>query len=189
MMPLPKHYLITPSPTDDSQFLDQLRQCLQAGTRLVQLRAKGIDPERYTTLAQQAIELVHQHQGIVLLTSTAEQVLALGADGLHLDSKALKGVTSRPLPAHFLLSASGHSLAELQHAEAMGANLAVVSPVKATASHPELAPLGWAGYAEIVRALALPVYAYGGVDAGDEAEALAAGGAGIAGQRGYWPDA
>lgn len=189
MLALPKHYLITPVPSDETRFLDQLRQCLDAGTRLVQLRGKGIDPERYAALAAQVIALVHQYQAMVLLTSSAEQVLALGADGLHLDSKALNGVPSRPLPAHFLLSASGHSLADLQHAAALGANLAMISPVKATASHPELAPLGWDGYGAIVRALAMPVYAYGGVDARDEAEALAAGGAGIAGQRGYWPAA
>ena len=49
------------------------------------------------------------------------------------------------------MGASCHDEAELAHAAALGLDYAVVGPVKATASHPDAAPLGWERFAALVR--------------------------------------
>jgi 8-oxo-dGTP diphosphatase len=187
-MSLPSHYLITPAAGDEAPFLAALERSLQAGTRLLQLKGKGMTPEAYAALAQKVIALAHRYDCRVLLSGEPALVLQLGADGLHLDSKALKGATARPLPDDYLVAVSGHDLAALQQGEALGASLAVLSPVNYTSAHPDTAPLGWGGFAEIVSQVTMPVYALGGVSAGDEAAALAAGGQGVAGNKGYWKD-
>lgn len=185
-MQLPIHYLITPSPEDENEFLAALEKSLQSGIRLMQLRAKNLDEQAYAVLAKKVLVLAHQYECKVLLNATPELVKKLGADGVHLDSKRLAACTSRPLPDSYLVAASGHTLEELQKAESIDASFALLSPVKYTKSHPDTEPLGWERFAEIVDHVALPVYALGGVSKVDEDDAFNAGAQGLAGIRGYW---
>lgn len=185
-MQLPSHYLITPAPENDTEFLAALERSLQAGTRLMQLKGKGMDAAAYAELARKVIALAHRYDCRVLLSGEPALVEQLGADGLHLDSKALKAAMRRPLPENYLLAVSGHTLEALQQGEAIGASFAVLSPIKYTKAHPELEPIGWTGVRAITAQLSMPVYALGGVSADDEADALAAGAQGVAGNRGYW---
>lgn len=185
-MALPSHYLITPNGEDSDAFLAGIRNSLQAGTRLLQLKAKGLEAAAYAALAQQVVALAHEHGARVLLSGEPQLVTRLGADGLHLDSRALKEADSRPLPADYLLAVSGHDLEALKKGEAIGADFAVLSPVNYTSAHPDIEPLGWEGFGAIAAQLGIPVYALGGVSADDEAAAIAAGGQGVAGNKGYW---
>lgn len=187
-MDLPSHYLITPTPKDEDAFLAALERSLEAGMRLVQLRAKGLDEAAYSALAEKVIVLAHRHGARVLLTGDPARVERLGADGLHLDSKALKAADARPLPEPYLLAISGHDLAALKQGEAIGASFAVLSPVQYTSAHPDIEPLGWEGLAAIAAQVKMPVYALGGVSADDEAAAIEAGARGVAGNRGYWQE-
>ncbi len=184
-MSLPSHYLITPTPNHDTDFLAALERSLQAGTRLIQLKGKGIEPHAYTTLAQRVIPLAHRYQAKVLLSEPA-LVEQLGADGLHLDSKALITCSNRPLPNGKIIAVSGHTLQALQQGEAIEADFAVLSPIRYTSAHPDLTPIGWEGLAEILAKVKIPTYALGGVSADDEAEAIRAGAQGVAGSKGYW---
>lgn len=185
-MSLPSHYLITPGVDSEGDFLAALERSLEAGVRLLQFKGKGLDESAYAALAEKVMALAHQHSCKVLLVGEPERVERLGADGLHLDSKALQNTESRPLPEPYLIAVSGHDLSALKKGEAIGASLAVLSPVNYTSAHPDIEPLGWEGFGHIVSQVSIPVYALGGVSADDEAAARAAGGQGVAGSRGYW---
>jgi len=185
-MPLPTLYLITPNPQDETEFLAALERSLQAGIRLLQFKGKGLDEAGYRALATRVIALAHQYGCKVLLSGEAALVAELGADGLHLDSKALAAATTRPVAAAYLLAVSGHTLQALQRGEQIGADFGVLSPINYTSAHPDIAPLGWEGMRAIAERLAMPIYALGGVTADDEAAALAAGAQGIAGNKGLW---
>ncbi len=185
-MSLPSHYLITPKVDDESAFLIALEDSLRAGTRLMQLTSKGLDDDTYTALAEKVIAIAHNHGCKVLLDGEPARVVRLGADGLHLDSKAVNGTTERPLPDDYLLAVSGHTLEALQHGEALGADFAVLSPVNYTKAHPDIEPLGWDGFGDICAEVSMPVYALGGVGTADEETARAAGGQGVAGNKGCW---
>jgi 8-oxo-dGTP diphosphatase len=82
---------------------------------------------------------------------------------------------------------SCHDAAELAHARRIGADFATLSPLAATPSHADAAPLGWTGFRELANASPLPVYALGGVGPADIACAHAHGAQGIAAIRGLWP--
>jgi 8-oxo-dGTP diphosphatase len=185
---LPPAYLITPEPgPQQAVYLQQLRSALEAGIRLVQLRAPGLSSRDYAQLAQQVVPLCHRYQAQVLLNADAELVEQTGADGLHLNSQRLAQCSVRPLPESFTLIASCHNREQLQHARQIGVDAAVLSPVQPTASHPAAQPLGWARFADWVEHCPFPVYALGGMQAADIATAQAHGGQGVAAIRALWP--
>lgn len=184
---LPDRYLITPEPRGETgAFLEQLRASLDAGVRLVQLRAKSLDPGDYVTLARRVVDLCHAKGASVLLNSEPERALALSADGVHLTAARLARAERRPLPAGRWVAASCHSPEDLLRAQALGADFAVLSPVQATASHPGAATLGWQKFCEWTDRCAIPVYALGGMTPPDIDAAIRYGGQGIAGIRGLW---
>ncbi len=185
-MQLPSHYLITPSPVDESEFLKALERSLAAGISLMQFRAKGMGEEAYQALAEKVVALARGYDCRVLLSAPTAMVLKVGADGIHLDSRALAACDSRPLPSEYLVAASAHTLEELKKAEVLGADFALLSPVKYTKSHPDIEPLGWTRFGEMIQQVSLPVFALGGVSVEDEEAAHKAGAQGLAGAKGYW---
>jgi 8-oxo-dGTP diphosphatase len=62
----------------------------------------------------------------------------------------------------------------------------VLGPVSPTATHPGAPTLGFDGLAREIAATPLPVYALGGLGAGDLAAAEAAGAHGVASMRAAW---
>ena len=185
---LPQTYLITPDPAPGrpGALLPGLEASLDAGVRLVQLRARGLEPAALLALAKEARVLCRRFGARLLLNADPRLAEQAGADGVHLRAALLRQLDGRPLGESRLVGASCHTPAELQAAAALGADFAVLSPVRATASHPQAQPLGWEGFAAQVAAATLPVYALGGLQPQDLAQAIACGGQGIAAIRGLW---
>jgi len=184
---LPQTYLVTPAPGRDAErFLAGLECSLAAGVRLVQLRAPGIDERVLLELAEAAVALCHRHGAQLLLNASPRLARRAGADGVHLKAAWLPELKKRPLPASQLVAVSCHTSEELRAAQALGADFAVLSPVRPTASHPDARPLGWERFAALVDQAGLPVYALGGMAAGDIDRAIACGAQGIAAIRGLW---
>lgn len=183
---LPGRYLITPEPGPDrSRFLAQLRQRVETGIRLVQLRAKSLSRADYQVLYRQARQAL-AGRARLLANCPVGWLSGFEADGLHLRTAELLGLDSRPLPAGLWVAASCHNREELAWAERVGVDFAVLSPVRTTASHPQARPLGWAGFQALTDSAAIPVYALGGLGPDDEETACQRGGQGIAAIRGLW---
>lgn len=183
---LPDRYLITPEPGAD--FLSQLERALADGIKLVQLRAKSLDRRAYVDLAQTVCARAGAAGAQVLLNADPARVAEIGADGVHLTSQRLMALSRRPLGASLWVAASCHSHAELAHAARIGCDFAVLGPVRPTQSHPGAPYLDWAGLHALTEDATLPVYALGGLRAGDLAFAWDAGAQGIAAIRGLWPE-
>ncbi len=186
---LPDRYLITPEPTERSDwplFLEQLEKSLACGIRLVQLRAKGIAPDALLMLAQQALSLCRRYEAKMLLNAPVEMALRAGADGVHLNSRELYRHGSRPLSDRLLIGVSCHTAADFMQAMVMEADFTVLSPVLPTTSHADAQPLGWEAFGRLAGICRLPVYALGGMATKDAATAIAHGGQGIAAIRALW---
>ena len=181
---LPSLYLITSEPAED--FEARLRGRLEAGIRLVQLRAKTMSPAALRRLAGRAAALAERSGAKLFLNGDPEAARAAGAHGAHLTSHALARLAERPPWPGFGLSASCHDARELARAGSLGVDFAVLSPVRATPGHPDARPIGWDGFSRLVEPLDFPVFALGGVTPADRARAWAAGGQGIAAIRGLW---
>ncbi len=184
---LPERYLITgPDPLQQKQFLDRLRQALDGGIGLVQLRVGEIPEQAMLELGREALKLCRSRKARMLLNGTPEMAQRIGADGVHLNSKRLLEMTKRPLSADSLVAASCHTAEDLSHASALGLDFSVLSPVNPTRSHPEANPLGWERFGRLVDGANLPVYALGGMQQGDLETAWERGAQGIAGISCFW---
>ena len=181
---LPPYYLITPEPGDD--FEERLRARLEAGIRLVQLRAKTMAPDALRGLARRAAQMAERSGAKLFLSGDPQAARAAGAHGAHLTSRALALLTERPPWPGFGLAASCHDARELARARTLGVDFAVLSPVRATPGHPDSRPIGWEGFSKLVEAADFPVFALGGLGPADRTDAWAAGAQGIAAIRGLW---
>ena len=186
---LPSGYMITGAdPGNPVVFLQRLGRALDQGQKLVQFRAPGLGESAYRALAQEVLSLCREYPGVrLLLNSDPGLAIELGADGVHLNSRRLNGLRERPLPGEFWVAASCHDERELKHAERVGADFAVLSPVNATASHPQAEPLGWRQFRDWVDEVAMPVYALGGMTLETMGRARSEGAQGIAAIGAFWP--
>jgi 8-oxo-dGTP diphosphatase len=179
---LPSQYAITPEPgDDDAAFLARIDSALSAGVRLLQLRTKTTMGGRLRTLAQAVQARARAAGAVLLLNANADLVLELGLDGVHLPTAELLRLKARPLPPGCWVAASCHDPRELAHAAAIGADFAVLGPVRVTRSHLGAAAFGWQRFSELCAAAPLPIYALGGLQLADGPVARAHGGQGIAG--------
>ena len=192
---LPSLYLVTPEPKADAEadaadFEATLRARIEAGVRLVQLRAKSMPADALVPLARRAAALAERSGARVFLNADPETARAAGAHGAHLSGRALARLAERrwerPAWPGFGLAASCHDARELALARSLGVDFAVLSPVRPTPGHPDAQPIGWEGFARLVEPVDFPVFALGGLGPADRAAAWAAGAQGVAAIRGLW---
>ncbi len=178
-------YLVTPEPADgDEAWLDGLVAAVDGGIRRVQLRTPQAGDRG--ALARSAVERVGR-QAELLLNRDIALAKELGV-GVHLGSEQLLQLERRPLSGEALVGASCHDLAQLQAAQRLGCDFAVLGPVQATASHPGAAPLGWEAFERLREQVSLPIYAIGGLAADDIGTARRHGALGVAAIRALWPE-
>jgi 8-oxo-dGTP diphosphatase len=182
---LPDFYAITHAGEIgiDAQLL-ALAHALEGGLKLVQLREPKLDAPRRAAFVHAAVDLCHQYGARVLVNGDLTLAEAAGADGVHLPAVQLAAQTLRPdLP---LVAASCHSTAELERAAELGCDFAVFGPVRATATHPGIAGIGWDNFAAALAVPPLPTFALGGLSRADCDAAQRAGAHGIAAIRAAW---
>ena len=185
---LPDRYLITGQFADASEFELRLQRALEEGIRLVQLRLthewlQQQDEAIANTIIDIANDLCGQYSARLLL-NTQQRYNATATTGVHLNSRQLMSLTTRPRTE--LLSASCHSREQLEQAQTIGADFILLSPVQPTASHPDARPLGWQTFKDMVETVNIPVYALGGVSTEDISKAKLSGAQGVAAISAFW---
>ena len=182
---LPPIVAITPANASrEHELLPQLRRLTEKGWR-IHLRLPTLDSRAYSALVAALARRAPALMPYLVLTSSVDEVLDVGAAGLHLSARRLDEL-ERAAAAGVAVSASCHGPEALRQAAEAGAYYAFLSPVLPTRTHPEAEPLGWARFASWVDGAALPVYALGGMDATLLETAWRHGAQGIAAIRGVW---
>lgn len=132
-------------------------------------------------LARRAARLCRDRSLPLLIAADPALAARLGAFGVHWPEAALQGPVRAPAPPGLAVTAAVHCETALTRAEAAGAEAVFASPVFATPSHPERAPMGLKGLARLCARARVPVYAVGGITAENAQSALDAGAAGTGG--------
>ena len=182
---LPSIYAISDlAALGERAFFCALRQQLDAGLQLIQVREKQLNHRDLCQFATQVKAIAQPFGARVLLNNDIELAIRLGLDGVHLPSKTCMQLEHKP--AQLLVAASCHNHAELTQAMRLNLDFVTLSPVAKTASHPNINPLGWETFSALSHDVTLPIFALGGMHKDDLPKALASGGQGIAMQRSAW---
>lgn len=183
---LPDRYLVTPEKLLPSARHEWVAERLQRGARLIVFRAPSLTRQAYQDEAVALLSQCHEAGARMLVHGHPDLLEKVPADGLHLPARYLSRFDARPVPSTVWLAASVHGREELVQAERLHADFVTLSPVAATASHPDASPLGWERFADMVQHAVVPVYALGGMRDGDVVAAKVAGAQGVAGIRGLF---
>lgn len=168
----------------EATFLQRADRAFAAGLRLVQVREKGWPRERLERFARAMRDLAHRHGARALLNGESNDARSLGFDGVHWTAQVLRQATARP--GGLLVAASCHDAEEIARAGELGLDFAVLGPVRATPTHAGAVTLGFDRFATCVAGARLPVFALGGLAAGDLDVAIACGAHGVALRRHAW---
>jgi thiamine-phosphate diphosphorylase len=177
-----------PGPTDEQVrlLLEKIEAAARSGVDWVQIREKNLPAKELASLAAEALRRVPSTCRI-LVNDRLDVAMVSGAGGVHLgeqgipvqDAKRL--LREKSVSPGFLVGVSVHSLASARAAEESGADYLIFGPVFETPSKARLgAPQGVEKLAEVCAGVAVPVFAIGGIDAGNASQCQAAGAAGIA---------
>jgi thiamine-phosphate pyrophosphorylase len=160
-----------------------IAQNLAAGADMIQIREKDLNARELAAFARRVLSLPNPRGVPVLVNDRADVALACGAAGVHLPSNALPPSELRRIaPAEWLIGVSCHSVEEVRRAEQEAATFVVFGAVFAPLSKTSAGePCGLHGLERAARAVAIPVYALGGITEANAADCISAGAAGIAG--------
>lgn len=132
-------------------------------------------------LARELAAICRARGLLFLVAGDGALAAEVGADGLHLpESLAARARIWRRRRPEWLITAAAHGLPALRAARSYGADAALLSPVFATASHPDARVLGPLRFAQMVRASRIPVYALGGVNSQTAPRLIDSGAVGVA---------
>ena len=176
-------YLITDrGQTQGRPLLEVLESAFRGGVRAVQVREKDLCGRELYELCDRVRTLAGAYGAKVLVNDRIDLALALDLDGVHLGVEGFPVAEARNLLGpDRLIGASTHSLAEALAAEQAGADFITFGPVYATPSKAGYGPpVGLKALQEAVRAVAVPVFALGGVGLSNLHEVRSAGPFGIA---------
>jgi thiamine-phosphate pyrophosphorylase len=170
------------STKQQERLLKKISECAASGIDYIQLREKDLTTRELERLAAKAMTIAWNSRTRLLINSRLDVALACGAHGVHLPSNWLPASEARAIlmragQSRPIIGVSTHSAAEVEPAEAHGADFVVFGPAfekYGTANLDGLQQLA------AVSRRSMPVLALGGITLENAEQCLAAGASGIA---------
>ena len=173
----PKEIAVTARQLCKGNFLVKLEKIALYKPFAILLREKDLDFDKYSALSREAARICGA-RGVLLIAHTHP---VPGIRNLHVSF----GLASAALARKYALSVSVHCAGEARQAEALGAEFLIAGHIFATGSKPGLPPRGLEFLHDVCDAVAIPVFAIGGITADNMGACLAAGAAGVC-RMSYW---
>ncbi|SCA56371.1 putative Thiamine monophosphate synthase [Candidatus Terasakiella magnetica] len=112
--------------------------------------------------------LCKKNKVILLVSDDVDLALNYGLDGVHFSQKKLQKIaqcgTFKKPKANFLISAACHNLSAINWANKVRADIALLSPVFKTKSHPKARSLGRWKFQHMARQSIAACYGLGGIN-------------------------
>jgi thiamine-phosphate pyrophosphorylase len=164
-----------------------------AGVDWIQIREKDLSGRDCGLLTREALQRAAKLTASnaaptrILANDRLDVALSEGAGGVHLGENSLplpeakRLVRAQALSQDFLIGVSCHSVEAARSAASGGADYLFFGPIFSTPSKAAFgAPQGLERFAEVCRAVSIPVLAIGGITLANASACLAAGASGIA---------
>lgn len=159
-----------------------VEDAIQGGVTTVQLRAKGLGTREFFRLATRMTAVLKRRDVPLIINDRVDIALACGADGVHLGQSDMPPDTARKLVGESkIIGVSVNTPKEAREAERLGADYVGLGPIYATATKDtDLPVLGSDGIRRMRGKIGIPIVAVGGINAGNAAEVMKSGAAGVA---------
>jgi len=148
-----------------------------AGIDYLQLREPQLEDRELLRVADATLRATRGSRLRILINSRPDVARLCGAAGVQLPESGLPVASVRRAFPGLLIGASCHSVEAARRAEAGGADFLLFGAVFGSGAK---SAAGLAALSEVVRAVAIPVHAIGGIRPGNAAAAVAAGARGLA---------
>ena len=168
-------YVITPD-RDPDALVELARAAVRGGADVLQLRHKTLPRGELLRLAERMLIITRDAKVLFIVNDHVDIAVAAGADGIHLgpDDLTLESARRVAGPA-MILGASALTPAAAQAAVAAGADYIGCGPAFPTSVKKEKEVIGPAGVRAVASAIDVPVFAIGGIDAGNLQQLTALG--------------
>ncbi|PZR78072.1 MAG: thiamine phosphate synthase, partial [Chthoniobacterales bacterium] len=153
-----------------------LRQLLEGGADIVQLRGKNRSIDELSALAKKLLPLTTAANVPLIVNDHAQIARSVNVQGVHVgqDDEAIASVRTkagRPI----IVGKSTHNLEQAIAAEGEGADYIGFGPLFATPTKPEYVPIGLADINEVQQRVSIPIFCIGGIKIENLAQVINAG--------------
>jgi thiamine-phosphate pyrophosphorylase len=175
---LPKIYPITDTTISGLPHQDQVKQLIEGGATLIQLREKRLSPREFFQEAREALSIARSAGIKLIVNDRVDVALAIGADGVHLGQTDMPVEAARRLLGdQAIIGFSTHNLNQVEEAVRFPIDYLAFGPIFPTATKENPDPT--VGLTELpqIKDLAgsLPLVAIGGISADRIREVLMSG--------------
>ena len=162
---LPRLYaILDPQQTKGRAPERVLRQLLDGGAKLLQLRVKALAPRDFLTLAREVRGQTRAAGCQLIVNDRIDIALACDADGVHLGQEDLPLVAGKKLMGGKIVGISTHDVVQARAAEQNGADYIGFGPMFGTTTKDTgLSARGIEMLKEIRAAVKIPIVAIGGI--------------------------
>lgn len=143
--------------------LDFARKLIESNVKIIQYRDKDITDREFMAVAKKIASLCRKNKITCIINDRYYLNGAIRADGVHIGQKDESLPTVRKKMGNKIIGQSIKTAEQAKRAQAEGADYVSVSPVFASANKKEERGLGLERLREAARAVAVPVYAIGGI--------------------------
>ena len=144
--------------------MERIAACHATG---IILREKDLSPDEYQALAAQVMELCARYDVPCVLHSFVDTALELRADAIHLPLHILREMTPEQKSQFRTIGASCHSVEDAMEAQRLGCTYITAGHVFETDCKKDLPGRGLAFLKAVCESVSIPVYAIGGISAGN----------------------
>ena len=160
-------------------FFSQLERVAAARPDRIILREKDLTESEYTELAKKAKGICERYGVALTLHSFVNAARALGVKSIHLPLPVLEGLDDSEIKWFDEVGVSCHSAHDAEYAKKRGAAYITLGHIYDTDCKRGLPGRGVRFLSEVCKAVSLPIYAIGGIDAVRAGAVSAAGASGI----------
>ena len=176
LQPPPLYAILDPEQTKGRATETALRELLEGGIKLIQLRAKAMTPVDFFQLACTTRILTRSYACKLIINDRVDIALACEADGVHLGQEDLPLYAARKLMGDRIIGISTHSTEQAKEAEKGGADYIGFGPMFGTTTKATgYSARGLTMLRQVRDAVRVPIVAIGGVTETNAGEVWRAG--------------
>lgn len=153
-----------------------LEKMIAGGVDIVQLRAKGMAPDRVAELARE-LHPISRAAGVPFIINDHPALVGeTGVEGAHVGVEDMSVADARRLAGRDCwIGKSSHSIGQALEGAAQGADYLGFGPLFPTPTKPDYIAIGTDEIQEVNRRIAIPVFCIGGIKSENLPAVLAAG--------------